>query len=310
VSQRLFIIGASGYVGGTLARHFVAENYSVTGLVRSADAADRLRQSGIRPEFGDLESDIVNVLAIAKASDAVVYAAQVDFSREPLVVEALCQALAGTGKTLIFLSGSGVLMQRTEGAWSPDSYSEDDEFTAEPLAIPRVEAERIVRTAAQKGVRAIVIRPPIIWGPGDNGPVAGAYRSIAKTGAACYVGSGLAVYGNVHSADLADLFVLVLKRGRAGALYHAVAGEIPYRWIAEAVARDMGVPTRSVTMEEAIDIFGPFGALLQSSCSRIRDSLTREELDWVPKQHDMLSTVGEPRLRVLADVPLKLENRT
>ena len=307
MSRHLFIIGASGYVGGTLARHFAADNHTVTGLVRSAQAATRLREYGIRAAFGDLESDIEPVIAMAKAADAVIYAAQVAFDREPAILNALCEALAGTGKTLMFLSGSGVLMQRTEGAWSTDSFDEDDAFTPEPLALPRVEAENIVRLAAGKGVRAIVIRPPVIWGPGDNGPVAHVYRSISKTGAACYIGLGLAVYGNVHSADLAALFSLALKHGRAGALYHAVGGEIPYRWIAEAVARDMGVETRSLTMSEAVEIFGPFGALLQSACSRIRDSLTRAELGWTPTRHDMLSTIGEPRLRVLADAILKSE---
>ena len=310
MSQHLLLIGASGYVGGMLARHFAANHFSVTGLVRSAKSAGLLQESGIRAELGDLESNLAPVLAMAKTADAVIYAAQVAFSREPEMVGALCEALAGTGKTLIFLSGSGVLMQRTEGAWSADSFAEDDAFTPEPLAVPRVEAEKIVRAAAQKGVRSIVIRPPVIWGPGDNGPVAHVYRSIGKTGSACYIGSGLAVYANVHSADLADLFSLALKRGRAGALYHAVAGEIPYRWIAEAVARDMGVETRSVTMSEAAEIFGPFGALLQSACSRIREAQTRAELGWAPTRHDMLSTVGEPRLRALADSPFELEQKT
>ena len=300
MSQHLFIIGASGYVGGKLARHFAASGHSVTGLARSAQSAARLQESGIRPELGDLESNLAKVLATAKHADAVIYAAQVAFEREPEIVGALCEALAGTGKTLIFLSGSGVLMQRTEGAWSADSFAEDDAFTPEPLALARVEAEKIVRAAAQNGVRAMVIRPPVIWGPDDNGPIAQVYRSISKTGAACYIGSGLAVYANVHSADLADLFTRALERGRAGALYHAVAGEIAYRWIAEAVARDMGVEARSVTMSEATEIFGPFGALLQSACSRIRDARTRAELGWAPTRHDMLSMIGESRLRALA----------
>jgi len=310
VSQHLFLIGASGYVGGALARHFVARGHSVSGLVRSAQAAAQLHEAGIRAELGDLESNLSQVLTLAKAADAVIYAAQVEFSREPEILRALCEALAGTGKTLVFLSGSGVLMQRTEGAWSSDSFAEDDAFTPEPLAIPRVAAEQLVRAAAGSGVRTIVIRPPVIWGPGDNGPVAHAYRSIGKTGAACYIGAGLAVYGNVHSADLAELFSLALARGRAGALYHAVGGEIPYRWIAEAVARDMGVEARSVTMSEAAEIFGPFGALLQSACSRIRDSRTRAELGWAPTRHDMLSSIGQPRLRLLAGPVPKSEHTT
>ncbi|WP_225032087.1 hypothetical protein [Paraburkholderia sp. XV] len=127
------------------------------------------------------------------------------------------------------------------------------------------------------------------------------YRSVGLTGAACYIGSGLAAYSNVHSADLARLFSLAIELGKAGSLYHAVAGEIPYRWIAEAVARDLGVKTRSLTMDEAAEVFGPFGALLQSACSRSRDPRTRTELGWKPTQLDLLSEIGEPRLRALAD---------
>ena len=305
MSQTIFVIGASGYVGGILARHFVAHGHSVTGLARSDRAAAQLREKGIHPLLGDLDSGIAQVLAAAKEADAVIYAAQVAFDREPAVLQTICDALSGTDKTLIFLSGSGVLMQRTEGAWSPDSFAEGDAFVPEPLAVPRVEAEKIVRAAAKRGVRAMVVRPPVIWGPGDNGPVANVYRSISVTGAACYIGSGLAVYGNLHSADVAALFSLALERGQPGALYHAVAGEIPYRWIAEAVARDMGVEARSLAMNEAIEIFGPFGALLQSACSRLRDARTRADLGWAPTQHDMLSMVGEPRLRALANTSNK-----
>lgn len=301
MSKKIFVIGATGYVGGVLARHFVSEGHAVSGLARTDDAAMTLEATGIEPVFGDLDANLLAVKEASLAADATVYAAQMAFDREPTVVSALCDALAGSGKTFIFLSGSGVLMQRTGGDWSAESFAEDDPFTPEHLALPRVGAEALVRAAADRGVRAMVVRPPVIWGPGDNGPIAAVYRSVAATGAACYIGSGLATYANVHNADLAALFSAVLARGRPGALYHAVGGEIAYRWIAEAVARDMGVETRSLTMDEAVEVFGPFGALLQSACSRLRDTHTRAQLEWKPTRLDMLSMIGEPRLRALAD---------
>lgn len=300
MSQHILIAGASGFVGSTLARHFVAQGQEVWGLARSDRAEAALKAAGVRSVRGDLDTDMAPVLAAARSADVTLYAAQVAFEREPAVVRLLCDALAGSGKTLIFLSGSGVFMQRTGGAWSPDSFAEDDPFVPEPLALQRVEAEGIVRAASAHGLRSMVVRPPVIWGPGDDGPVASVYRSVALTGAACYIGSGLAAYSNVHGADLAHLFSLAIERGRAGALYHAVAGEIPYRWIAEAVARDLGVGTRSLTMDEAVEVFGPFGALLQSACSRSRDPRTRSELGWTPARLDLLSEIGEPRLRALA----------
>ena len=301
MAQDIFIIGASGFVGSTLARHFVAEGQRVLGLARSDHAEAALRTAGVRPVRGDLDADMAPVLCAARSADVTIYAAQVAFEREPAVLRTLCDDLAGSGKTLIFLSGSGVFMQRTGGAWSPDSFAEDDPFVPEPLALPRVEGEGIVRSAAGHELRSMVIRPPVIWGPGDNGPVASAYRSVALAGAACYIGSGLAAYSNVHADDLARLFSLAIERGQAGALYHAAAGEIPYRWIAEAVARELGVKTRSLTMNEAAEVFGPFGALIQSACSRSRDPRTRSELGWQPTQFDLLSQVGELRLRALAN---------
>lgn len=298
--KNIFIIGASGYVGGTLAKHFVACGHQLLGLARSDLAAGVLRSAGVDPIRGDLELDMAPALAAARSADITIYAAQVAFEREPEIIQTLGEGLAGTGRTLIFLSGSGVFMQRTGGAWSADSFAEDDPFVPEPLALPRVEAERLVRAKSWIGLRSMVIRPPMIWGPGDNGPVASVYRSVAQTGAACYIESGLATYSNVHSSDLAQLFSLAIERGKDGALYHATAGEIPYRWIAEAVARDLGVKTRSLSMQEAGDVFGPFGALILAACSRSRDPRTRSELGWKPNQTDLLSQVGEPRLRALA----------
>lgn len=96
------------------------------------------------------------------------------------------------------------------------------------------------------------------------------------------------------------LFTLALDRGRAGGLYHAVAGETPNRWIAERVAADLGVKARSVTPEEAAGVWGEFGALVMCASSRIRAVSSRRELGWYPERTDMLTMIGEARLRALA----------
>jgi nucleoside-diphosphate-sugar epimerase len=110
----------------------------------------------------------------------------------------------------------------------------------------------------------------------------------------------LAAYSNVHSADLARLYSLAIEKGIPGALYHAAGGEIPWRWIAESVARDLGVPTRSLSIEEAHDMFGAEATMIYSACSRSRDPRSRADLGWLPTHLDMLTQVGEPRLRALA----------
>jgi nucleoside-diphosphate-sugar epimerase len=145
------------------------------------------------------------------------------------------------------------------------------------------------------------MRPPLIWGPGDHGHMSLIYESVAKTGAACYVGPGLNCYSNVHIDDLARLYELALEKAVAGALYHGVAGEVANRWIAEKVAADLGCKTRSLSLEEAFDVWGKFATLIvMGASSRSRSPRARQELGWVPEHTDLLTQIGEARLRALA----------
>ncbi|MFF2086646.1 NAD-dependent epimerase/dehydratase family protein [Nocardia sp. NPDC058176] len=296
--MNIFVIGATGFVGGSLARHLNAAGHTVTGLARTGAAAEILAAQGIIPVAGDLEDRRPMVVDAARRADGVIYAAQPAPAIETATTDELIRALAGTGKTLVFLSGSGVLMQRTAGAWSPDVFAEHDPFTPEPLAEYRKAAEDSVLAAA--GVRSMVIRPGLIWGPGDHGHVSMIYRPVAATGAASYIGSGLNTYSHVHIDDVTRLIDRALTHGRAGGLYHAAAGETPNRWIAEQVAADLGVETRSLTTEEATEVWGEFGALIMAASSRIRAVAARRELGWHPEHTDMLTEIGEHRLRQLA----------
>lgn len=299
--MKVLVLGATGFLGGAVARRLAGSGHAVTGLARSAEAAERLAAAGLRPLVGDLEADLGAIAEAAAAHDAVIFAPQLLLEPEYAAVSALLDRLAGHGKTFIFTSGTGVLGQRTGGDWSPDSFAEDEPFIPAKSIARRVETEDLVRAARARGVRGIVVRPPLIWGPGDHGHVASIYQSVARTGAACYVGRGLNCYTNVHIDDLARLYDLALEKGASGALYHAVAGEIPNRWIAESVARDLGVGTRSLTLEEAFEVFGKFATLVvMGASSRSRSPRARDELGWVPEHLDMLSLIGEPRLRTLA----------
>ncbi|GAA2072562.1 NAD-dependent epimerase/dehydratase family protein [Actinomadura alba] len=299
--MNVFVIGATGFVGGAIARHLAGSGHTVTGLARTGTAATALDAQGITPVAGDLDSRRSATLEAALRADAVIYAAQADPAQETATVDDLTRAMAGTGKTLIFLSGSGVLLQRTAGAWSQDSFAEHDPFTVEPLATCRKAAEDTVLAAASDRLRAMVIRPGLIWGPGDHCHVPMTYQSVAATGAACYVGSGLNTYSHVHIDDVTRLFTLALEAGRTGGLYHAVAGEVPNRWIAERVADDLGCDTRSVTPQEAALVWGEFGALIMAASSRLRAVSAQQELGWRPAHTDIVSMIGEARLRKLAN---------
>lgn len=298
--MRILVIGATGFVGGAVARHLGGKGHFVTGSARSDEATERLVAQGIRAFRGDLDAGRPEVVAAARQADAVVFAAQVEPEAERVAVADLLGALEGTGKTFLFTSGTGVLIQRTAGAWREDCFAEDDPFTVEPLAAGRLAVENMVRSAAGRGIRSMVVRPGLIWGPGEHGHVSMVYQSVARTGTACYVGEGLNTYSHVHIDDVARLFELALAKGTEGALYHAVAGETPNRWIAEAVARDLGCPTRSLTPGEAATVWGEFGALILAASSRSRAPRTRSELGWAPQHTDMLSSIGEPRFRDIA----------
>ena len=299
--MKTLVLGATGFIGGNVARHLRDEGHDVTGIARSDASAAKLTSEGITPLIGDLETGLDAIVARARDFDAVIFAPQLLLEPEHEAVSALLDALEGTDKTFIFTSGTGVLGQRTFGDWSPDSFAEDDSFVPAKTIVRRVETENLVRAATARGVRGIVIRPPLIWGPGDHGHVSMIYESVKKTGAACYVGLGLNCYTNVHIDDLKVLYGLVLDKGTPGALYHAVAGEIPNRWIAEAVARDLGVETRSLSVDESFEVYGKFATLIViGASSRSRSPRSRDELGWAPTRLDMLEMIGEPRLRALA----------
>lgn len=143
--QNVFVFGATGFVGGAVGRRFVERRFSVTGLARTDKAAARLSAAGIAAQIGDLDGRLSGTIELAAQADIIVLAAQLAPSMELATVKAILDRLADSGKTFVFLSGSGVLCKRTEGAWSSESFDEDDPFEPEPVAAARVEAEKLVR---------------------------------------------------------------------------------------------------------------------------------------------------------------------
>jgi nucleoside-diphosphate-sugar epimerase len=196
-------------------------------------------------------------------------------------------------------SGTAVLARRTpDGTWSDECYAEDDPFTPLSWLAARAQTEQMVRQGAGEGVRSVVIRPGGVYGTTRNGHPTWIYETVRATGAACYIGRGLNVYTQVHIQDLARLFSLVLAKGQAGALYHAAGAEANFREMARAVARAAGCHTRSLSMTDAIDVFGKFRALVAfGTSSRSRAPRSRGELGWNPTERDVIGEIEEGSYR-------------
>lgn len=293
--MKVFVIGASGFVGSAITRHLTASN-EVSGLARSESAAQKVAAVGATPVTGRAE-DLDTLVKHAGEADATVFVPQLMQDPEQAAVKALLQAYARTDKTFIFTSGTGVLGQRTLGEWSEDTFAEDDEFVPSKYLTTRRHTELLVRAAAQDGVRAMVVRPPAIWGNGYHPFIKDILTSIDKTGAACYIGRGLNLYTHVSLDDLAVLYGLALDKGVAGALYHAAGGELNNRTVTECVAQVHGVSARSVTLEEAFEIWGKFTPLVTlGTCSRSRSPRSRRELGWTPRRTDLAQAILDGEL--------------
>ncbi|MDB5715698.1 MAG: NAD-dependent epimerase/dehydratase family protein [Sphingomonadales bacterium] len=294
--MKIFVIGGTGLIGGHAARAMVAAGHDVSSLARSAEAEAKLKAWGITPIAGDAEDREAIARGIEGAETTVFAPALGD--AETVLVDWMMEHMAGRQKSLIFCSGTGVLAQRTSGAWSEDTFAAADDFVSSRALDGRFQLEGRVRSASARGlVRGIVIRPPAVWShDAPHTLVTGVLDSVRKTGSACYVGQGLNMYSHVHAEDLGEVFRHVAEGGQDGKVYHAVAGEVPNRWIAETVSRLTGAPTRSVTMDEAIELWGKFAALIVFGVSsRSRSPQTRKEFGWEPKHTDMLAA-GEASL--------------
>ena len=228
--MRVFIAGATGYIGGAVAVRLLAEGHRVSGLARSEEKAAALEERGVTPIKAALW-DLGIVARAAREADAVVNAANADDS---VVAQLLVDTLEGTGKTLIHTSGTSVVADRALGEPGGALFTEDRPLAPLPERQLRVGVERIVIEGAARGVRSVVIRPALIYGRG-RGLNPRSHQlpklvSVARErGRPAHVGRGLNVWSNVHIDDVADLYARALVEAPAGSVFFCASGEACWR---------------------------------------------------------------------------------
>jgi nucleoside-diphosphate-sugar epimerase len=303
--MRIFVTGASGWIGRGLVPELIAAGHEVTGLGRSDAAAKALLDAGAEVHSGSLD-DLGILHDAAAASDGVVHLAfkhdlaftgdfvgAADADRQ--AIETFGDALAGTGKPFVIASG---LLGLTPGgvATEHDGLVAADGDREAPVSGPEQRLANAQRTLAlaDRGVRSSVVRlPPTCHGNGDNGFMTIAIGFAREKGAAAYVGDGANRWPAVHRDDAARLFRLALESAPAGSVLHAVGDEgVPIREVAEVFAAHLGVPAVSVTAEQASEYVGFLGGFwgLDSPASA---QITRELLGWEPTRPGLIADLEE-----------------
>lgn len=293
--MKIFITGATGYVGGSVALHLLQAGHSVRGLVRDMSKAERLAQLGIVAVPGSLDDSEV-LRREADAADAVINCASSDHRA---AIEALLEGMAGSGKPLLHTSGTSLVGDAAAGnALSDKIY---DETT--PLIVSAGKQERYdldCRLLAAEGVRSVVICNTLIYGTGrglhpDSVQIPALADQARASGVVRIVGRGLNRWSTVHIDDVCTLYRLALEKAPAGALYFAENGEASFAEIGAAVARRLGIAKiEGLSEEDAIALWGLGRARYSlGSNSRIRAVRARAELGWQPQHASVIAWIEQ-----------------
>jgi nucleoside-diphosphate-sugar epimerase len=277
--MRVFVTGATGFIGTSVVKELIAAGHKVLGMARSEEGAESLAAIGAEVHRGSLE-DLDSLRKGATSSDAVIHLAFIhDWSNfvknceiDRRAIEALGSVLASSDRPLIVTAG-------TAGLAGPGQIASEDDDVPPDFPFPRVSEQTAL---SLKSVRAAVVRLPQVHNTARQGLLTYAVAAAREKGVSAYVGAGRNRWAAAHISDVARLYRLALEKNEPGAKYHAVAEEgVPMRGIAEAIGRGLKVPVKSISAEEASTHFG-WLAMFASHDLLASSKKTRKKLGWEP----------------------------
>jgi len=292
--MNVFVTGAAGFIGGSIATGLVRAGHQVTGLVRSAEQANELTALGIRPVIGTLE-DSALLAEQARAADAVINAASSDHHG---AAEALVEALKGSNKVLLHTSGSSIVGDASGGRASDDIYQEDNlpQPTADKAA--RVAIDNLILDAAKHGVNSAVICNTLIYGHSlgvkrDSVQLPRLLKQARKSGVVRHVGPGQNIWSNVHIEDVVELYKLALTGNVPGTFYFVESGEASFIDMTTAMARalNLGQPQDWPLADAEAEWGYEMANYGLGSNSRVRGKHARELLGWEPKRTSVVEWI-------------------
>jgi nucleoside-diphosphate-sugar epimerase len=292
--MRVFVTGATGWVGSAVVDDLIAAGHQVLGLCRSEEKALALMAAGAEVHRGSLQ-DLESLKSGAARSDGVIHLAfNHDFSKiaengadEQRAIEAIGSVLEGSDRPLVVTSGVALLAPGSMATEKSQPRAASESFPRNP--------EAAAAALRARGVHATAVRlAPSVHGHGDHGFVPRVISLAREKGVAPYVGDGLNRWPAVHRLDAARAFRLALERLAEDGPFHAVAEEgVPFKEIAEVIGRRLNVPVVSQSEEEAGEHFGWFARFASVDCPA-SSAQTRSLLDWEPEQPGLIADIDHP----------------